>query len=130
MPAFESRAGLRGRMTMTTDMAKPPVLVTDPRLLVMFAPLAEEFMLIDAGDEAALAAAADDIVAIISAGYDPIGGALMDRLPKLRLIAAAAAGIEGIDLTAARSRGIAVSSTGATGAEDVADHAVALMFAA
>lgn len=109
---------------------KPGVLVTDPRLLVLGSALAEAFALIDARDEAALAAAAEGIIAILSAGSDPVGAEMMDRLPKLRLIAAVAAGIEGIDLEAARARGIAVTSTGAIGSDDVATHGVAMMLAA
>lgn len=109
---------------------KPGILVTDERLLTMANALAEEFAPIDARDAAAMTAEADRIVAILSAGSDWIDGPLMDRLPNLRLIAAMAVGIERIDLDAAKARGIAVTSTGATGAEDVAAHGVTMMLAA
>lgn len=112
------------------EASKPGVLVMNPRILALASALAADFTVVDGEDEAALAAAATDIVAILSADTRPIEAALMDRLPNLRLIASFAAGIALIDLEAARARGIAVTNTGAIGAEDVADHGVALMLAA
>lgn len=56
--------------------------------------------------------------------------ALLDRLPGLRVIAVPGAGYEGIDVAAARARGITVANAGDTHSGDVADHAVALALAA
>jgi hydroxypyruvate reductase len=110
--------------------SKPGVLVTDPRVMSFAAALAEEFHVIDAADTALLDREAGNVVAIIAAGVEPIGPVLLDRLPGLRLIAAAATGIDGIDTAAAAVRGIAVTNAGSLHANDVADHAVVMTLAA
>ena len=48
------------------------------------------------------------------------------RLPNLRLIVAPGAGYDGIDVAAARARGVTVANAGAAHSGIVADHAVAL----
>jgi lactate dehydrogenase-like 2-hydroxyacid dehydrogenase len=55
---------------------------------------------------------------------------LIERLPKLRLIACFGVGVDAIDLTAARERGIAVTNTPDVLTDDVADLAIGLMLAA
>ncbi|MCK1356242.1 2-hydroxyacid dehydrogenase [Bradyrhizobium sp. CW7] len=55
--------------------------------------------------------------------------ALMDRWPGLRLIACQGAGLDRIDLQAARQRGIAVCHTPDVLTEDTADFAIGLMYA-
>ena len=70
-----------------------------------------------------------DVVAVLTSGRDRIEADLMDRLPKLRLIAAVGAGYEGVDVAAAKLRGITVANAGDTHSGDVADHAVALTLA-
>jgi lactate dehydrogenase-like 2-hydroxyacid dehydrogenase len=52
------------------------------------------------------------------------------RLPALRLLVSQGAGLERIDLAAARARGIAVAYTPDVMTEDVADAAIGLMYAA
>jgi hydroxypyruvate reductase len=69
------------------------------------------------------------IVAVLTAGQDRIDADLMDRLPNLRLVVAVGAGYEGVDVQAARMRGITVANAGDTHSGDVADHAVALALA-
>ena len=69
------------------------------------------------------------VVTILTSGRDRIDAALMDRLPKLRLIVAVGAGYEGVDVPAAKLRGITVANAGDTHSGDVADHAVALTLA-
>lgn len=54
---------------------------------------------------------------------------LMDRWPGLRLIACQGAGLDRIDLQAARQRGIAVCHTPDVLTEDTADFAIGLMYA-
>lgn len=58
----------------------------------------------------------------------PVGSALMDAR-KLRLIQQWGAGLEGVDLEAAKARGIAVANLPATGdnANSVAEHAILLV---
>ncbi|MBV9522727.1 MAG: 2-hydroxyacid dehydrogenase [Alphaproteobacteria bacterium] len=60
-------------------------------------------------------------------GHRPIDAALMDRLPKLKLIANFGVGVDSIDLAAAKSRGIAVTNTPDVLTEEVADLAIALL---
>ncbi|MBR0663816.1 2-hydroxyacid dehydrogenase [Roseomonas hellenica] len=66
----------------------------------------------------------------VTMAKDGADAALMDRLPELRLIASMGAGLDRIDLTTARHRGIAVAHTPDELTDDVADFAIALMFAA
>src|SRR5215831_2586801 len=54
---------------------------------------------------------------------------MMARLPRLEIIAGFGVGTDGIDLAAARERGIAVTNTPGVIADDVADLAIGLMLA-
>lgn len=56
--------------------------------------------------------------------------ALMDRMPKLQIICAIGVGYEAIDVDAASSRGISVTHGRGVNTTSVADHALALLFAA
>jgi hydroxypyruvate reductase len=70
-----------------------------------------------------------DIRAMITAGGTPLGGAMMDMLPKLAAIVCYGTGYDGVDLAAASQRGIAVAHSPAANASAVADLAVTLMLA-
>jgi lactate dehydrogenase-like 2-hydroxyacid dehydrogenase len=67
--------------------------------------------------------------AMITAGGTPLGGEMMDRLPKLGAIVCYGTGYDGVDLAAARQRGIAVGHSPAANASAVADLAVTSMLA-
>jgi lactate dehydrogenase-like 2-hydroxyacid dehydrogenase len=97
----------------------------------MCEPLAERFDILRLWSEgdAAICERGADVVAILTSGQDRIDAALMDRLPKLRLIVAVGAGYERVDIAAAKRRGITVANAGDTHSGDVADHAVALTLA-
>jgi hydroxypyruvate reductase len=69
------------------------------------------------------------IRAMITAGGTPLGGAIMDTMPQLRAIVCYGTGYDGVDLTAAAQRGIAVGHSPAANASAVADLAVTLMLA-
>jgi D-3-phosphoglycerate dehydrogenase len=69
------------------------------------------------------------IRAILTNGTTPIPAALIDVLPNLGIICAQGVGHEGVDLAAARARGIAVTHGPGTNADCVADHAMALTLA-
>jgi lactate dehydrogenase-like 2-hydroxyacid dehydrogenase len=56
-----------------------------------------------------------------------IDAAMMQRLPALEVISSYSAGLEGVDVEAARARGIAVHNTSKVLAEDVADLGLGLI---
>lgn len=64
------------------------------------------------------------------AGAAPVRAEHLDRAPALRLIARYGTGVDAIDLAATRARGVLVTNTPGANAEAVADHTLALMFAA
>jgi len=109
---------------------KPAVLLTEPRAVDMLAPLADEFIIVRLDDEAAVMRERERIRAIMFAGHNHVPVELMDRLPNLTLMVSPSAGIEGVDLEAARARGITVTSGGDTHSGDVASYAVGLTMAA
>src|SRR6266404_1360224 len=69
------------------------------------------------------------IRAMITAGGTPLGAAMMDRLPALRAIVCYGTGYDGVDLSAASQRGIAVGHSPSANAAAVADLAVTSMLA-
>ena len=84
---------------------------------------------VDKNDLAALEKLAPQVRAVVAKGETVLTGELMARLPKLELIAVYGVGYDGIDLAAARQRGIAVTNTPDVLTADVADLAIALMLA-
>jgi lactate dehydrogenase-like 2-hydroxyacid dehydrogenase len=69
------------------------------------------------------------IRAIVSVGTVPIGAAIMDALPSLGLVSCLGSGYEGVDVAAARSRGIAITNGADTNSSSVADLAMGLLIA-
>src|SRR5258706_3909890 len=69
------------------------------------------------------------VSAMITAGGTPLGGAMMDKMPKLGAIVCYGTGYDGIDLSAAAQPKIAVGERPAGNAAAVADLAVPLMLA-
>jgi hydroxypyruvate reductase len=69
------------------------------------------------------------IRAMITAGGTPLGGEMMDRMPKLGAIVCYGTGYDGVDLAAAAQRKIAVGHSPGANASSVADIAVTLMLA-
>src|ERR1700736_4588689 len=67
--------------------------------------------------------------AMITAGGTPLGGDMMDLMPKLAAIVCYGTGYDGVDLAAAAKRKIAVGHSPAVNASAVADLAVTLMLA-
>jgi hydroxypyruvate reductase len=64
----------------------------------------------------------------VTTSMDGADAALMDFLPDLRLIACNGAGLERIDLNAARRRGIAICNTPDAVTEDTADFAIGMIY--
>jgi lactate dehydrogenase-like 2-hydroxyacid dehydrogenase len=95
--------------------------------------IGERFELMDAGGkppaEVFPAEQLSDIRAMITAGGTPLGGAMMDMMPKLAAIVCYGTGYDGVDLAAAKQRGITVGHSPGANAASVADIAVTLMLA-
>lgn len=112
---------------------KPGLLLFTSNMDRMCEPIAGRFEVLrlwnETDPDAALRERGGNVVAVLTSGKDRIDAALMDRLPRLRLIVAVGAGYEGVEVSAARIRGITVTNAGDTHSGDVADHAVALTLA-
>lgn len=78
----------------------------------------------------AIAAIADRCDAILTSGGRGADAAVMDRLPRLRIVSCFGVGIDAIDVGYCRARGIAVTNTPDVLTDDVADLALALLLAA
>jgi hydroxypyruvate reductase len=78
-------------------------------------------------DPAALAAAAPRIRAIAAQGETRVSDELMAQLPALKLISVMGVGYDGIDVAAARRRGVMVTHTPDVLNDEVADTALGLM---
>ena len=79
---------------------------------------------------AALGAAALRIRAIAASGDSKVSAALLAQLPALQLISVMGVGYDGIDVAAAKSRGVMVTHTPDVLNDDVADLAIGLMLCA
>jgi hydroxypyruvate reductase len=109
---------------------KPGLLLFTSNMDRMCEPIAERFDVLRLWDESdAIHERGAEVVAILTSGRDQIDAALMENLPKLRLIVAVGAGYEGVDVAAAKARGVTIANAGDTHSGDVADHAVALTLA-
>jgi lactate dehydrogenase-like 2-hydroxyacid dehydrogenase len=95
--------------------------------------IGERFELMDAAgrppQEVFAAEQLSDIRAMVTAGSTPLGGAMMDGMPKLGAIVCYGTGYDGVDLAAAAQRKIGVGHSPAANAAAVADLAVTLMLA-
>src|SRR5258707_6495915 len=99
----------------------------------MMVRIGERFELMDAAgrlrQEVFAAEQLSGVSAMITAGGTPLGGAMMDSMPKLGANVCYGTGYDGVDLAAAAQRGIAVGHSPAANAAAVADLAVTLMLA-
>jgi lactate dehydrogenase-like 2-hydroxyacid dehydrogenase len=80
-----------------------------------------------ADPDALLAEVGPRIRGVVRGGHARIDRALIDRLPKLEIIANLGVGYDGIDLDAAAERGIIVTNTPDVLTEEVADTALGLL---
>jgi glyoxylate reductase len=69
----------------------------------------------------------DDVVALIALLTTRVDRALLDRTPRLRVVANAVAGLDNVDLAACRTRGIVVTNTPDVLTDATADIAMALI---
>lgn len=72
---------------------------------------------------------ADAEVVSVFVGHSHVTGEVMDRMPKLKLIATRSTGFDHIDLAAADKRGITVVNVPSYGENTVAEHAFTLLLA-
>lgn len=81
-------------------------------------------------DPAALERLAPQIRAIAASGESRVSGELIARLPALELISVMGVGYDGVDVAAAKARGVTVTHTPNVLNDDVADLALGLMLCA
>lgn len=122
----ETRRHSTGRQAM-----KPDVLVTGtmypPTLAALDAAYTTHKLSKAADREALLASVADRVTAVASSGG--IDAATISKLPKLEVIAHFGVGYDSVDVTAAKTRRIAVTNTPDVLTDEVADLAMALLLA-
>ncbi len=112
-------------------MASPPDLLTVARLApFLLEPLQSAFTVHDrliAQDPVAFERIAPRIRAICGSGESKVSAELMDRLPALEIVSIMGVGYDGVDVAAAKARGVMVAHTPDVLNDDVADLALALM---
>lgn len=81
-------------------------------------------------DAAALALVAPQVRAIAASGESKVSAALIEQLPALEIISVMGVGYDGIDVAAAKARGVVVTHTPNVLNDDVADLALGLMLCA
>ena len=80
-------------------------------------------------ERAAVAAGGPGVAALLVSPDSPVTAADIGRMPDLRVIATASTGVDHIDVEAAAGAGVQVRDAGDYCAEEVADHALALLVA-
>ena len=112
-------------------MADKPDLLTVARLApFLMAPLQAAFNVherLHETDPAALARIAPKIRAICGSGESKVSAELIGQLPALEIISIMGVGYDGVDVAAAKARGVMVGHTPDVLNDDVADLALALM---
>ena len=112
-------------------MSSKPDLLTVARLApFLMEPLQRAFTVHDRlheQDPAAFERIAPRIRAICGSGESKVGAELMARLPALEIVSIMGVGYDGVDVTAAKARGVMVAHTPDVLNDDVADLALALM---
>ena len=119
-------------MKNDASSARPEVLVVAKLWPPMMEALHGAFTVhdrLDQTDPAAFALAAPRIRAIAANGESKVGRDLIAKLPALEIISVFGVGYDGIDVAAARERGIHVTHTPNVLNDEVADLAIGLMLA-
>lgn len=113
-----------------TTADRPEVLVVAALMPYMMDALRASYSVHDrthTGDAAAFAAAAPRIRAVVANGEAKVPRELMARLPALEMISVFGVVYDGVDVPAARERGVPVTNTPEVLNDDVADLAMGLM---
>ena len=114
-------------------MSKPDLLAVarpSPLLLPQLAGAFTVHERLHETDPAALARIAPQVRAISGSGESRVPASLIAQLPVLEIIAIMGVGYDGVDVAAAKARGVTVTHTPDVLNDDVADLALALMLAA
>src|SRR4051794_20471680 len=115
------------------DAAPIEVLTATQLSPLYLARLEREFHVHDRahlGDAGVLESLAPRIRAIAASGESKVPAALIERLPALEIVSVMGVGYDGVDVAAAKSRGVMVTHTPDVLNDDVADLAIGLMIAA
>ena len=116
----------------SADPAKPEVLVVAKLWPPMMESLQAAFTVhdrVDQSDPKAFAAAAPRIRGMAASGESKVTRELIAELPALEIISVYGVGYDGVDVAAARERGVHVTHTPKVLNDDVADLAIGLMLA-
>ena len=112
-------------------MATLPDLLTVAKLApFLMEPLQRTFAVherLHDGDAAAFARIAPSIRAICGSGESKVSAELIAKLPALEIVSIMGVGYDGVDVAAAKARGVVVTHTPDVLNDDVADLALALM---
>ena len=113
-------------------MSSPEILVVVKLWPVYMQMLTDTFVVHErthVEDPARFAAIAPRIRGIAANGESKVSAALIQQLPALEMISVFGVGYDGVDVAAARARGIPVTNTPDVLTEDVADLGIGLMLA-
>ncbi|MGU3494980.1 2-hydroxyacid dehydrogenase [Xanthobacteraceae bacterium A53D] len=118
-------------MTAAPSSARPKLLLTGPIMEeVVERQLEQHFTLVGPANlEAVIAAEGAEIRAIATRGKVRVDAALMDRLPKLEMVANFGVGYDTVDAAAAAERNVVVTNTPDVLNEEVADLTLGLLLA-
>ncbi len=109
-------------------MARPLVIVTEPLADAADEWLAARCEVVHASPlDAQFAEAAATASALVVRTYTRVDGALLDRLPDLRVVGRAGVGLDNIDLEAASARGVEVRSTPDANTQAVVEYVLCLL---
>jgi D-3-phosphoglycerate dehydrogenase len=118
-------------LEVVRTMAKSVVLMMSAYTEWDMAPMEEAYdvrkLWLASDKEAFLAATTPDVRAIATRGELGASAALIDRCPRLEIIACYGVGFDAIDIRRAKERGVRVANTPDVLTEDVADFALALI---
>lgn len=118
------------RMKLEDRLSRPEILVVAKLWPRYMQSLQEAYTVHDRTqlqDPAAFAAIAPRIRAIAASGESRVGPQLLQQLPALEMISVFGVGYDGVDVAAARARGVPVTNTPDVLTEEVADLGIALM---
>ena len=114
----------------TTPQADPPHVLAVAKPMALIAARLEANFQVHALNPATLAAVAPQIRGIWASGESRVTAELIDQLPALQVIAVMGVGYDGIDVAAAKARGVVVTHTPDVLNDDVADLAIGLLLCA